>query len=108
MNELFEKLLAGLRGTSGGTRLIAVLVGAALVAITGVAGMVANRPHFELAFSGLTDHELAQVCKSLSEAGIPFQQSQPPGPFVIYVDASPREANGKCRAVKSKVGRIDR
>lgn len=92
MNELLEKLLAGLKGTSGGTRVIVALLGVALVAIAGLAAVVSNRPHYELAFSGLDDHELAQVCKALSEVGIPFQQSQPPGPFVVYVDAAQRSS----------------
>lgn len=90
MNELIEKLLASLKGTSGGTRVIAALVGASLAAIAGLAAVVSNRPHYALAFSGLTDHELAQVCRALSEAGIPFEQSQPPGPFVLYVDEGSR------------------
>jgi flagellar M-ring protein FliF len=55
-----------------------------------VAAVVANRPHYELAFSGLTDHELAEVGKALSEAGVEFEQSQPPAPFSIYVDEAER------------------
>jgi len=90
MNELFEKLLSGLKGTSTGTRLVVGLVGVSLAAILGLAAVVTHRPHFELAFSGLTDHELAQVCKALSDAGIPFEQSQPPGPFSVYVDRQER------------------
>src|SRR5262245_53168606 len=90
MNHLLEKLLDGLKGTSAGTRVIAALVGVTLAAIAGLAAVVANRPHYELAFSGLTDHELAQVCKALAEAAIPFQQSQPPAPFVVYVDEAER------------------
>jgi flagellar M-ring protein FliF len=92
MNDLVQRLLAALRGTSAGARAIVALVGVALVAIVAFAAVVANRPHYELAFSGLTDHELAQVCKALSEAGIPFEQSQPPGPFVVYVDRGERSA----------------
>jgi len=85
MNELLEKLLASLKGTSAGARLITVLVGVTLVVVAGLAAVVNNRPHYELAFSGLSDHELAEVCKALSSAGIDFEQSQPPGPFVVYV-----------------------
>src|SRR5262249_5943060 len=92
MNELLDRLLAALKGTSGGARAVALFSGAALVAIVAVAAVVSNRPHYELAFSGLTDHELAQVCKALSEASIPFQQSQPPGPFTVYVDEAQRSA----------------
>ena len=92
MNELLEKLLAGLKGTSGGTRVIVALVGISLAAIVGLAAVVSNRPHFELAFSGLTDHEMALVCRALSDAGIPFEQSQPPGPFTVYVDEAERSS----------------
>lgn len=90
MNELLEKLLASLKGTSAGARLITVLVGGALVAVAALAAVVTSRPHYELAFAGLSDHELAEVCKALSAAGIPFEQSQPPGPFVVYVDRDRR------------------
>src|SRR5262245_26298534 len=92
MNDLLKKLLDGLKGTSGGTRVIVALVGLALATIAGTAAVIASRPHFALAFSGLTDHELAQVCKALSEAGIAFEQSQPPGPFVVYVDEGQRSS----------------
>ena len=93
MNDLLQKLRAGLAGTSVGTRLVAGLCALVLVALAGLAGVVSSRPHSELAFSGLTDHELALVCKALSEAGIPFEQSQPPGPFVVYVDEAERSAS---------------
>ena len=90
MNDLLKQLLASLRGTSLGTRVVVLLVGGAMATIVGLAAWVANRAHYELAFSGLTDHELAQVCKALSEATIPFDQSQPPGPFSVYVDEGDR------------------
>jgi len=90
MNDLLDKLLASLKKTSLGARMIVVLVGAAMCAIVGLMAVATSRPHYELAFSGLDDHELAQVCKALSDAGIPFEQSQPPGPFVVYVDEHER------------------
>src|SRR5262245_30892189 len=92
MKDLLDKLLASLKSTSAGARAIVVLVGLALVTVAGAAAVVASRPHYELAFSGLTDHELAQVCKALAAADIPFQQSQPPGPFVVYVDEGERSS----------------
>jgi flagellar M-ring protein FliF len=92
MNDLLKQLLASLGKASGGTKLVAVLVGATLVAILGLAGYVASRPHYELAFSGLTDHEVAEVNKALSEAALPFQVSQPPAPFSVYVDRDQRSA----------------
>jgi flagellar M-ring protein FliF len=90
MTDLLDKLLASLKKTSLGARLIVVLVGAAMCAIVGLMAVATTKPHYELAFSGLDDHELAQVCKALSDAGIPFEQSQPPGPFVVYVDEEER------------------
>lgn len=105
MNELLEKLLASLKGTSAGARLITVLVGGALVAVAALAAVVTNRPHYELAFVGLTDHELAEVCKALSAAGIPFEQSQPPGPFVVYVD---RERRSEAYMAAYGAGALDK
>ncbi len=92
MNELFKQLLSGLKGASSGSKAVALLVGASLLTILALAAWVANRPHYELAFSGLTDHEVAQVNKALSEASIPFRVSQPPAPFVVYVDRDDRSA----------------
>lgn len=92
MNEILEKLLASLKGTSAGTRALVAMFALALVAVAGLAGVLVNRPHFELAFSGLNDHELAQVGKALSEAGVAFEQSQPPAPFALYVDKDERSA----------------
>ena len=86
MNPLLQQLLASLRSTSAGTRVLVLFVGLGLAAILGVAGFVANRPHYSIAFSGLTDHEVAEVNKALSEAGIEFQVSQPPAPFAVFVD----------------------
>jgi len=90
MNDLFQKLRAGLQGTSAGTRIVAVLVGLGLLAVLGAAGVLVNRPHYAIAFSGLDDHEVAQVNKALSDAGIAFEVSQPPGPFVVFVDDAAR------------------
>jgi flagellar M-ring protein FliF len=92
MKELLDRLMTGLKGTSNSARVAAGVVTLALLAFAGLAAVVAGRAHFELAFSGLTDHELAQVCKALSEAGIPFEQSQPPAPFVVYVDEGQRSS----------------
>src|SRR5262245_14885401 len=90
MKQLFQQFLTSLQGTSGGSKVIAVLVGLGLVAILGLAGTLANRPHYEIAFSGLDEHEVAQVNKALSDAGLGFEVSQPPGPFTVFVDDSER------------------
>jgi flagellar M-ring protein FliF len=90
MNQLLQQLLASLRSTSVGTRVLVLLVGVGLAGILGAAGLVANRPHYSIAFSGLTDHEVAEVNKALSEAAIAFQVSQPPAPFSVFVDEDAR------------------
>jgi len=90
MNELLKRFLAGLQGTSGASKAVVLVVCAGLVSILGLAGWVVNRPHYEIAFSGLTDHEVAEVNKALAEANIAFEVSQPPGPFVVFVDGAER------------------
>lgn len=90
MNELFKQLLAALKGTSAGTKAIAAFVALGMAGVLGLAGVLVNRPHMEIAFSGLADHEVAKVNRALSEAGIAFEVSQPPGPYVVFVDRSER------------------
>lgn len=90
MNELFKQLLAALKGTSAGTKAIAAVVALGMAGVLGLAGVLVNRPHLEIAFSGLADHEVAKVNRALSEAGIGFEVSQPPGPYVVFVDRSER------------------
>ncbi len=92
MNDLIQSLSGQLKGASGGTRAVAVVSTLALAAILGLAAWVANRPDYQLAFSGLSDYEVAKVNKALSESGIPFQVSQPPAPFSVYVDEGERSA----------------
>jgi len=86
MNDLLNNFVAQLKGSSGGTKVVAVLVGCAMLTIAGLAAVVSSRPDYQLAFSGLSDHELPRVTKALSESGIPFEVSQPPGPFTVFVD----------------------
>ena len=90
MNDLFNNFIEQLKGTSGGTKLIAAFVGASMLAILGLAAVVSNKPDYQLAFSGLSDHEFPQVTKALAEAGVEFQVSQPPAPFSVYVDEDQR------------------
>lgn len=92
MNDLLNNLAQQLKGTSGGTKLVAAFVGAALLAIVGLAAVVSSKPDYQLAFSGLSDHELPRVTKALAESGVPFKVSQPPGPFTVFVDEDLRSA----------------
>ncbi|MEW6073130.1 MAG: flagellar M-ring protein FliF C-terminal domain-containing protein [Planctomycetota bacterium] len=90
MNDLLRTLFGQLKGASGGTKAVAVLVGLAIVAAIGLTALVANRPYMQILRTGLTDHELAQVGSALGAAGIPFDASQPPGPFTLFVDEDDR------------------
>ena len=83
---MLQNLLEQLRNAGTGSKLIAGLVFVAVIAIGATAAVVANKPHFELLYSELTASDNAAVQKALANAGIPFEQSQPPGPYIIYVD----------------------
>ena len=90
MNELIKNLIEQLKGTGGGPKAVAALVGLAVLVVVGAAAVIGNRPDYQLAFSDLSDHDFAAVNKALSEAGIPFDVSQPPAPFSVYVDEDER------------------
>lgn len=90
MNELLENLAKALRGTDGGSKIVAALVGIALVAAVGVTAMVARTPHYDLLWQNLDEQERAKAGKALAEAGIPFEASSSPGPYNIYVDEADR------------------
>ena len=92
MNELLRVLAEKLKGAQFGSKAVAVLTGLALVALLGGTAVLSGRKHFELAFSGLSDHEVAEVNKALADAGLAFEVSQPPGPFSVWVERSERSA----------------
>ena len=90
MNELFASLIESFRASSLASKLTAGLVALGVVLAVGVSAVVSNRPHYSMLLSGLSDNESAAAMKALAEASIPFEVSQPPGPFVVYVDESDR------------------
>ena len=90
MNDLLQSLGDQLKGTSGGTKFIAVIVCVALVVVIGGTAVVMNGPDFQPAFPELSDQELPKVTKALADAGIPFRTSQPPGPYTVFIDADER------------------
>lgn len=93
MQELLKNLLDQLKQSSAASKVTALLVATALIVAAGVAGVVASKPHFEMLYSGLSAAESAAIQKALSEGGIVYEVSQPPGPFVIFVaDGSRYEA----------------
>jgi len=93
MQELLKNLLDQLKRSSAASKVTALLVATALIVAAGVAGVVASKPHFEMLYSGLSAADAAAIQKALSEGGIVYEVSQPPGPFVIFVaDGSRYEA----------------
>jgi flagellar M-ring protein FliF len=92
MNDLFRTIADGLKRSSLASKLTAGLVAMAVVLAVGVSAFVANRPHYSMLLSGLSGSESASAMRALAEAGIAFEASQPPGPFVIYVDDDDRGA----------------
>lgn len=91
MNDLLRSLLDGLKSSSVASKLTAGLVALAIVLAVGISAFVSNRPHYSVLLSGLDDGESAAAMKALAEAGIAFEASQPPGPFVVYVDEDDRQ-----------------
>ncbi|MFT5284030.1 MAG: flagellar biosynthesis/type III secretory pathway M-ring protein FliF/YscJ [Planctomycetota bacterium] len=83
---MLQNLLEQLRSAGTGSKVIAGLVVVSVIAIMATAAVVSNKPHFELVYSELSASENALIQKALAEAGIPFEQTMPPGPFMIYVD----------------------
>ena len=69
-------------------KLTAVLAVLAVAGVLGIAGVVASKPHFVTLYSGLGDEERVAVEKALAGVKVAYRASQPPGPYVIYVDES--------------------
>ncbi|MEM7309982.1 MAG: flagellar M-ring protein FliF C-terminal domain-containing protein [Planctomycetota bacterium] len=92
MNQAFGSLIEAFRGSSLASRVTAGLVAMAVLLAVGVSAVVSNRPHFSMLMSGLNDSESASAMRALAESGIAFEVSQPPGPFVVYVDEGDRSA----------------
>ena len=92
MNDLLQTVLEGLKRSSLASKLTAGLVAMAIILAVGVSAIVSNRPHYQMLLSGLSAAESASAMSALADAGIPFEASQPPGPFVVYVDEDDRTA----------------
>ena len=69
-------------------KLTAALAALGLLGVLAVAGVVAGKPHFVTLYTSLGDEERVAVEKALAGAQISYRVSQPPGPFVVYVDES--------------------
>jgi|GEM_PF-842339 len=85
-NAVWQQFLAASAGAKAA--LGAIVVGA--VAAAFVAVHFAGQPHYTMLLSGLDDAEAARVGEALAVANVEWRTSQPPGPFVIYVDDAQR------------------
>jgi len=90
MNDQFNNLFQGIKGANSGTRIVAASCGAAVLLILGLVALVSSQTSYEVLLTGLDDGSSAKSMKALTEAGIDFEVSQPPAPFVLYVDSGER------------------
>ncbi len=82
----FQSFLAEIAKAPLQAKVTAVLTLLAIVGVLGIAGVFATRPHYVTLYSGLDDAERVAVEKALAGVGVSFRTSQPPGPYVLYVD----------------------
>lgn len=86
MRDLFNGLAEQWKQSTMATRGIVVTALAAVVAcVWWISGSAAD-PHFKLLFSNQDAQHAAAIQNALATSGIRYQASQPPGPFVIWVD----------------------
>lgn len=90
MNTLLRQFLEALQATSMQARISAVLGALVLAAMAGAVLTYSNKPHFEMLVSGLDASESARVQSALASTNVRWDVSQPPGPFVVYVDRKDR------------------
>lgn len=90
MKDLLQSLFLRLSAASSGQKVVAVTFVLAAIAAAGIGSWLSSRPHWEVLVSELDDREFARVGEALAESGVRWRSSQPPRPFVVYVDASQR------------------
>jgi len=73
MNDSFSQFFQALRNTDVGTKLVVAVTAVALIGAIAIVGLVSKDPHFEVAFTGLTDAELVGVSKALADGGLEFR-----------------------------------
>jgi flagellar biosynthesis/type III secretory pathway M-ring protein FliF/YscJ len=77
-----------IKRTDTRTRIVLVISTLALLAVLSLAGVVASRRHFVVLTSDLDDGQRVAVEKALAGGSMRYRISQPPAPFVVYVDES--------------------
>jgi len=82
LRSFFEQLIKA----PARTKIVLTLSLLAVVAVFALGGYISGQPHFTTLYSNLGDQERVAVEKALAGAQIKFRVSQPPGPYVIYVD----------------------
>lgn len=86
MKTILEQLLTQWKQAAGATRGIVVIAIAAIVASVWWISTKATEPSFKLLYSNQDAQHAAAIQSALAAGGIRYQASQPPGPFVIWVD----------------------
>lgn len=102
---MLQSILQQLREGGIGSKAVAGLLLVAVIGIAAVGAVVAKKPHFELLYSELDGPTSGKIQKALAGAAIPFEVSQPPGPFIIYVDEADRY---KAQSAVALSGALDR
>ena len=88
MKDLLINLWEHLKATTAQTRLV-IGAGALLALCTvGVMSYRAANPHMVPTFTGLDNAQFSAVTNALATAGIRFDASSPPGPYVVFVPSN--------------------
>jgi len=90
MKDILKNLLEALRRTNGPTRWV---IGAAMALVLGVCGISvykSSNPHMELLLSALDSTQFSSATSALSNAGVRFDHTLPPGPYSIFVPSGER------------------
>ncbi|MBK7878566.1 MAG: hypothetical protein IPJ77_23155 [Planctomycetes bacterium] len=88
MKDFFNGLVEQWKQATGATRgIVAIAVAAIAASVWWISGS-ATEPNFKLLYSNQDAQHAAAIQNALATGGIRYQASQPPGPFVIWVDES--------------------
>lgn len=86
MKAQLQKLYELLSEANAGVKMVLAAGALAAVAWIAFSGYQAKNPSFRQLYSQLGPNESAAVQNALAGAGIRYEASQPPGPFVIHVE----------------------
>ena len=86
MKEFLTSLALQWKSATGATRGIVVIALAAVIASVWWISTTAGQPNFKLLYSNQDAQHAAAIQNALAQGGIRYNASQPPGPFVIWVD----------------------